>query len=74
MGRSAPARIRGRHVQHMLLDRPVVIDVMQMAVVQIVDMPLVANRRVTTIRTVLVVVVLVNPSHRIFSAGGTWNA
>ena len=67
MSRRASGRIRVSYFQFVLDDAAVIGHVVQVTIVQIVDMVTMLNTSVFAIGTMLVVVVFVCVSHRIFS-------
>jgi len=63
MARCAARRIDRGHADAMLLDRPVGILMMEMAIVQVVDMAFVFDRGMTAPRPMLVIVIRVSVRH-----------
>jgi len=64
MGGRATVRISIGHFEHMLFNLPIFPDMVQMAVVQVIDMVTMLNTRVFAIWPVLVIVMAVQIRHR----------
>ena len=67
VSRRAGVRVRVGHLEHVFFDLAVFTNVMQVAVVQIIDMVAVLDSGVFAVRAVLVVVMGVQVRHRVVS-------